>query len=428
MADIIMDAIAASAGATVRSSLTETNGPSGRGSIHAVHVAFSIQELLGGLPPCIVALCEALAAAGCGVTLCTSDPIPGWGRPVPVDESLVRLRSFPGRAWDRPRVFFTRGCRRLLRELAGQAGVIHTHCPLTPWTHHGSVVAAQAGVPHVLSCHGMLSPAALGVSSWKKAVAKALYAGGDLKRAACLHALTAKEAGDIRAYGLGNPVAVVPNGVALEAFESLPDRRSAWDRWPELRGRKVITFLGRIHPIKGLPILVEAWAKLAAEFNDWRLVVAGPEELAHAGELRRLAEQAGAADRVSFPGPTFGEDKRALLAATDVFALPSRSEGFSMAILEAMASRRPVVITPQCNLDEAAAVGAGVLAEPNVDAMVEALRAVLALSDADRAAMGERGHDLVAEKFTWRHIAEEMTGVYRWLHDGGPRPACVMLD
>ena len=156
--------IAASPGAPVRHSSMETHGPVERDMIRAVHVAFSIQENLGGPPLCIAALCEGLAAAGCGVTMCTSEPIPGWGRPVPVDESLVRRRTFPGRVWEHPRLFFTRGCRRLLRELARQADVMHTNGAFTPWAHHGAVAAAEVDIPHVMCSMGMFSPTALRIS------------------------------------------------------------------------------------------------------------------------------------------------------------------------------------------------------------------------------------------------------------------------
>jgi len=124
--------------------LAENDGPTNSGVRRALHLAFSIQETLGGPPLSIVALWESLARAGCGVTLCTAEPIADWGATVAVDESLVRRRTFAGWVLDRPRFYFARGCLRLLRELAGLADVIHSNGAFTPLSHHTSVAAAEA--------------------------------------------------------------------------------------------------------------------------------------------------------------------------------------------------------------------------------------------------------------------------------------------
>lgn len=316
--------------------------------------------------------------------------------------------------------------RRQLRARAGWVDVVHAHGLWAHPSREARCLADRARVPRVVSPHGMLEPWALRRSAWKKRIAAWLYEERNLRSAACVHALCRAEARSVRAAGLHHPIAVIPNGVDLDAYDAERDAGSARRLWPEWRGARVVLFLGRIHPKKGLLHLVEAWHRLDRETAGWRLVIAGPDAHGHRAAVERVSTRLGLTSRVSFTGAVHGARKRALLARADVFALPSFSEGFSMAILEALASRLPVLMTPQCNFEEVAAVGAGVLAEPTADAVARGLRGLLALTDGQRGAMGQRGRDLVARDYVWPRVAQQMLATYAWLRGEAARPAWVL--
>ncbi|MCL6509026.1 MAG: glycosyltransferase, partial [Bryobacteraceae bacterium] len=283
------------------------------------------------------------------------------------------------------------------------------------------------GGRYVVSPQGMLDPWALRNSAWKKRLAAWAYENANLRGAACLHAVCEAEARAMRAYGLRNPIAVIPNGVDVprEAASSPPP----WEALvPE--GAKVLLYLGRLHHKKGLPNLLRAWNAVRAEGagQQWRLVIAGWDQGGHEAELRRLAGEVGLAGNVVFVGPQFGQDKEASFRRADAFVLPSFSEGLPVVVLEAWAFGLPVVMTPQCNLPEGFQAGAALSVDPEPGSIAAGLRDLFAMSDAERRAMGERGRRLVEERFSWPKIAAQMKQVYEWVLGGGPRPEWVRLD
>jgi poly(glycerol-phosphate) alpha-glucosyltransferase len=231
----------------------------------------------------------------------------------------------------------------------------------------------------------------------------------------------------MRKIGLRNPIAVVPNGVEMpverrgriEAFES---------RFPACAGRRRMLFLGRIHPKKGLPHLVEAWAAVRRDAPraaaEWVLVIAGPDQLGHSHDVAQLVRERGLGRDVFFTGPLYGEDKEEALAAASAFVLPSFSEGFSVAVLEAMVRRLPVLVTCQCNLD-VEAFGGGILAEPNAKSVERQLLHLFEMSPGERNEMGDRGRREVEARYTWPQVARDLLEVYGWALGQDSRPACV---
>jgi poly(glycerol-phosphate) alpha-glucosyltransferase len=274
----------------------------------------------------------------------------------------------------------------------------------------------------------MLDSWALGRSAWKKRVAASLFEDTNLRSAACIHALCESEAESIRAYGLSNPIAVLPNGVDVTSFASLPACDALWQRFPELRDKKVILFLGRLHPKKGPLHLIEGWSRVAGSFPDWHLLISGPDEIGHQAVLEDTSKARGIANRITFAGAVVGRDKLAALAAADVFVLPSLSEGFSVALLEAMACRLPAIITPPCNFPEAIAAGAAIEVQPDAESTAAGLVHVMEMSGAARRQCGLRGYELVAANYTWEGIAQEMTDVYSWCLGGGSPPKAIRLN
>jgi glycosyltransferase involved in cell wall biosynthesis len=308
--------------------------------------------------------------------------------------------------------------------LAGDHDLVHQHgiwqflsCSVGAWRK-------RTDRPVVISPRGMLDPWAVNNSAWKKRLAAALFERANLSGASCIHALCDAERAAIRAYGISGPVAVVPNGVD----PSMGDKPAPAPSWagsiPD--GAKVMLFLSRIHPKKGLAILIEAMAAAAGpDAACWHLAVAGWDQNGHQAELEALVEARGLARRVHFVGPMFGEEKRASLAAADAFVLPSFSEGLPMAVLEAWAFRLPVLMTPQCNLPEGAGHSAAIEVQPTVADMTDGLLRLTGMAEDGLREMGRNGRALVEAQFSWNTIGNQMFDVYRWASDGGATPTWV---
>jgi glycosyltransferase involved in cell wall biosynthesis len=175
---------------------------------------------------------------------------------------------------------------------------------------------------------------------------------------------------------------------------------------------KTILFVGRLHPIKGLDLLIQAYAQVCQEISDpVRLVLVGPDQGSRE-ILSRLATALGVRDRVVFTGPLFGPEKEAILWSADLFVMPSLTEGFSVAVLEAMAHRLPVIITDTCNFPEVVSEQAGLVVSRDVGRLARSL-AVLLRDEERRKAMGRRGRHLVKKCFTWDSIAAQFMRLYQ---------------
>jgi poly(glycerol-phosphate) alpha-glucosyltransferase len=306
----------------------------------------------------------------------------------------------------------------------------------------------------------MLDPWAIRNSRWKKVVAHWLYEGPHLRGAQCLRALCEPEARALRDLGLKNDIAIIPNGIDLPSGSPLCP--PPWKNFVE-PGSKVLLFLSRIHPKKGLMNLLRAWARVQAALGNaragkWILAIAGWDQAGHEAQLKQLATELtipwtdirahatasgpmadgpvvrspvvsgpsiGSPCSVIFLGPQFQDPKAACYHYCDAFVLASLSEGVPMVVLEAWASSKPVLMTPQCNLPQGFSGGAALQAEPTADSLAEGLDSLISMTDGDRAAMGTRARTLVADRFVWPRIAVQMKEVYEWMLGGGAKPDCV---
>jgi glycosyltransferase involved in cell wall biosynthesis len=261
----------------------------------------------------------------------------------------------------------------------------------------------------------MLDPWAFRNKHFKKQVYLRLVERATLAHASCLHALTRREAQCYREFGLKNPVAVIANGVDVpEAFSANEFLR----RHEELRGRRLVLFLGRVHYKKGLDILSRAWAQVSRRFDDAHLVIAGPDfENTQAG-VKATLDALNVGDRVTFTGMLPSALKWSALAAASVFILPSYSEGFSVAALEAMAAGLPVIVSEACNFPRVAEEDAGWVVTPTAEAVEDSLIQALSLRSCELAAYGRRGEQLVSRHYTWAGIGEQMRSLYEWLQGG----------
>lgn len=266
------------------------------------------------------------------------------------------------------------------------------------WLPHNHALAGRRTV-RLVSPRGMLEPWARSHKRLKKALAWGLYQRADLRKAAALHATAEAEAANLERLKLSPPIRVIPNGVdlpTLRATEKPPIRTAL--------------FLGRIYPVKGLPMLIEAWARVRPE--GWRLRIAGPDEADHRAEVERAVRAAGLGAVVDFLGPLAGEAKHAAFEEADLFILPSHSESFGMAVGEALAHGVPVLTTRAAPWPMLEARGCGWWADPEPQAIAAALATATSQDRAALRAMGERGRALIAEQYSWDSVAQAFLALY----------------
>ncbi len=224
-------------------------------------------------------------------------------------------------------------------------------------------------------------------------------------------ALTAVEADQIATTGARQPIVVIPNGVDVSVFKKPADmdRPIRTPLAPRLTRRSQrLLFLGRIHPKKGLMLLLPAWARICPRARDWELVIAGPDEGGHLEEVRARAIELGIGDRLIFTGLVQGEEKVRLLHSADVFVLPSFSEGLPMGVLEALACKVPVVATRESNVGDLMADGAGWECAATVDSLAEALEQALFASESERAERGSAGRRAIEARYAWPSVVQEL--------------------
>jgi glycosyltransferase involved in cell wall biosynthesis len=335
------------------------------------------------------------------------------------------------------------GLGRLVRE----ADIVHVHSHWTFPVWWGCWCARRAGKKLVMSPQGCLDPVRLRHSAWKKR----LVGWMDryfLRRADAIHVTSEAEKGWVERWmeklktesgtrkrkGGWGPVVVIPNGVEAAAFAGIGDREAISRRWPECRGKRVALFLSRIHPLKGLGMLIDAWAEIP--HAGWQLLVVGADEAGHEAEIKARVERRGLTGAVTFGGPRYGDEKVAVMQAADLFVLPTHSENFGIVVAEALACGVPVITTkgtPWGELEKCVnallrycvnkaitqsgnqafhAERAGWWIDIGVEPLARALVEAMGLTDEERRAMGENGRRLVEAKYQWPRIAGEMEKVY----------------
>lgn len=335
--------------------------------------------------------------------------------PKGVDVNLSRT-GFISRIWTGHSAMML----RTLRQIATNYDLLHVH---ELWHYPGYSayrVASDLGKPFLVTIHGALEPWALNHKGAKKRIYMKFMQRRILNKASVLHALTVEEVKQIRSQKIATPIVKIPNGINPKTFQELPQSTEFLKCYPQLAGKKLILFLGRIHPKKGLDVLTEAFGSISIVRDDVALIIAGPDEIGYQSELVTKLKRHGVAQKVLFTGPLNGRMKLAALSVADIFVLSSYSEGFSVAVLEAMACGLPLVLSRQCYFPEVAEQGAGLVIEPDVDQLRNALLWLLDRPDR-RQDMGMAGRKVVMGHYTWTHVATQMEKVYCDMVSSGGR-------
>ncbi len=378
-------------------------------AMRILHYHAGIRLAQGGVVRAVLDLAGGLASAGHSVTLATPDDadVPeDWRRDGAGRPRVLRTPPagrLPGLG---PAAF-----RRVMHREVAAADVVHLHGMWIPANVTIGRMAARLGRPLVLSAHGMLDDWSMSIRPTKKAIFLALHGRRMLREAAAVHFCAEGERRQgSRRLPRDNGV-VIPLLMDLAAY-----RESPADPAPD--GRQRITFLSRLHPVKGLDVLMEAVARLAPTHPRLELLVAGTGEPSYERTLHEHARRLGLDDRCRFLGFMGGAEKVRLLAEADLFVVPTLHENFGFVLLESLAAGTAVLTTREANTSpEILAADAGRVAERTPEAMAEAIAGLLA-DPAELQAMGRRGRAWVLEAFGGDRGVQRFVDLYRRVAEG----------
>jgi len=264
--------------------------------------------------------------------------------------------------------------------------VLHLHGVWSPYLVAFARAAQANGIPYIVAPHGMLEPWSLTVRARRKSLALKTYQGKIFRDAAAIHTTSEIEAANLRSLGLTDaPIFVIPNAIEAPPATNGAARKS-------VDGRKVLLFLSRVHPKKGLDILLRAWSDLRP--SDWELMIVGHGEPSYVEELKRLCTK-GKIAHVEFHSHVDGDEREAMFARAAAFVLPTYSENFGNVVGEAMIRGLPVITTTGTPWSVIAERNLGWYVEPTLGGLKGALATLFETETNLLAAMGARGRDYV---------------------------------
>ncbi len=321
-----------------------------------------------------------------------------------------------------------------IKESIISGSLLHIHGVWEMTSYLAGISASKTSIPYVISPHGMLDAWALSNSKIKKKIAITGFVRRHIQRASCMHALCEAEYYSIRQFGYRGPVAIIKNGVNIPEYSSKePQQLSPWDSLISdmEKPKKVLLFLGRITEKKGVLELIESWNSVQKQLHRWRLVIAGPHESEkYIDSINAYIQKNNLQNSIMIIGPQFGKQKIACFQNSDAFALTSFSEGVPLAVLEAAAYKKPVVLSEQCNLPDLKTREAAITVDAKSSASIAG--GLLSLVQQDDHALKEmalRGYKYVSEMCTWKSVAEQHLEVYSWLLGiRTTRPSFIRLD
>jgi glycosyltransferase involved in cell wall biosynthesis len=381
-----------------------------------LHVIADLDPSKGGPPAACRGAARVMARRGHEVRIVTTErgfvSAAGDGiKNLEIEALRASKPDFFGTSW---------AMRRRLRELIPDADVVHLHSLYLFHDWAAGQLCRRFDKPYIVRPHGSLDPYIYRQRRWRKAVLEAAFQNAILRDAAGLH-YTTQEEWDLARPFAGNPRGcVIYNGIDLDDYR--PASRAALRaRFPQIGPGKVVLFLGRLSPKKGLDILIDAFAEVVRLHPALRLVMAGPDEGMKPMLLDRM-KQLGITESCVFTGLVAGEDKQALLYGSDIFVLPSLSENFAITVVEAAVCGLPIIMSDRVNLwHEFDAANAASIVPPTAEAVARSL-AQLVDDPASAAAMAARGSVLARQHFTWEGLGDQYEQMYTMAAQTGRLP------
>ena len=302
--------------------------------------------------------------------------------------------------------------QKVLSKRIREFDLVHTHMPFVYPTQAVARMGIKHNIPVFYHQHGVFAPNYLRFRGLKKHLYISLVEKPIMQKAAFLIALTEAEIRSYRDLGVTTPCRIVPNGIDVNLYcQKTEPEFMVKDEFFIRESDTVILFLARLHTIKGADFLLDVFLQLFNKYPNIKLILAGPDQHNIRAQLRIKVSLAGANNSVCVPGMVTGELKHKLLARADLFCLPSLAEGFSISILEAMASATPVLITPECNFSNLEMRSAGWVVERDQQKWVKKV-SYLIENRSELASAGENALDLVKKCYTWDMAVDRLEEAY----------------
>ena len=382
--------------------------------------SFSIAPRTGGLRVGVLGLCQGLANRGHQVSLYTTNADGNETLNVPLGistlEETVEVFFYPAQKVIFGNVVSYPMVRALKQRVPNvDLVLIHSLYQLT------STVAAhycrKFRVPYVVRPHGILDTTLARRRRWflKWAYIK-LFEKRNFDCAAAIQYSSRMEEEMARHFMTAkSPNLIIPEGISIEPFAKLPHRGSFRAKYPEMAGKFLILYLGRLHQKKGIKLLVEAFSRVAGHRDDVHLVLAGSGDSDYVMRITNMLRDLGVSDRATITGQLDEGEKLAVLRDADVFVLPSYGENFGISVVEAMACGLPVLISDKVGIwREIAEAEAGIVTTCQSEKIVDAIERLL--NDPGlRMALGQHGKTLVGAQFSIDRMAERMETAYQAL-------------
>ena len=382
--------------------------------MNILYVIPSLSMTTGGPAKVAFEYCRELARQGHSVTIFTTEYGLGRDSKTPTN-SAIRLEGiiiyYFSLRWPKGYYYSPELAVKLKTELKN-FDIVHIHSVWLYPTAIAGYYCRKYNIPYIVKPGGALTLHCRSRKSFKKKIYNMLIEKNNLKNAVGIHYVNKLEENESNPVCVSNYSIVVPNGVEPEDFVVYSQNGDIRKKYPELIDKKVITFLGRIHPIKGIDRLCYAFAQVLEQSKDVHLLIVGPDEGGYKSVIMEILTTLKITDNVTFTGMITGHEKMNVLRSSDIFCLPSYHEAHSMSITEALMCGLPVIISRASKFAEVEKVNAGIVFDSKPNEIASAILKLLGNNKLCKE-MGENGKRLIYEKYTWDKVVKQMIIEYR---------------
>lgn len=381
-----------------------------------LHVIPSLSPALGGPTKVALNIVKALRQQEIDAEIVTTNDDGTGVLDVPLNR-CVEYHSIP--VWFLPRFeppmkefLFSTAITKWLWQHIRDYDILDNHYLFSYASSCAGAIARWQKVPYTVRTQGQLTPWALAQSRFKKQIYTSLIERHNLNNAAAIHCTTLGEAEDVRNFGIQTPTITLPLGV--EQPEILPEAKTEVRRLYNIPAQiPIVLFLSRLHYKKRPDLLIKSLSELAKQRQEFHLIVAGSGEEEYVSYLQNLVKESNLNKFTSFAGFVSGRSKDLLLQGADIFALPSYSENFGIAVAEAAIAGLPIIITPEVQIaPEIASANAGLVVRGDPAELTQALTQLLTSTEL-RSQMGNNARQLAIQRYSWQAISTQLIYFYQ---------------
>jgi glycosyltransferase involved in cell wall biosynthesis len=295
--------------------------------------------------------------------------------------------------------------QKLLKNI--RPDMVHINGCWNPLCAYTQMWTQQSGYKAILTPHGMLEPWIIQRHYWtRKVPALYLYQKKAVQTANYIHSTAELEKQNLLQLGYNDKICVIPNGVETENISI----KSSWKK------TNTILYLSRIHPKKGIELLIDAVAQIRDILTDYKIIIAGEGDTYYIQSLKNRIQKQNTENIFDFVGGVYGEKKWTLFHDADVFVLPTYSENGGIVVIEALASGTPAIVCKGAPWQELNAHRCGWWIDNDVNTIAQTLKEAIALSEEEYRQMGIRGRELIKNNYSIEIVAQKMKCLYEWVY------------